>query len=271
MFWREFTLLVESSPQSANKTLIPTQEHMSHAARWNLFPSTWKRIPSYSSQRVSFETLPELAPSSRIANFGHCSAFPRRFVHWSGISSDLLVPEVRAHRTYSGPSFFFLRSMIASTFTLSSAEPMKTFRKWSWMFVELIADLNVVSSVVSQSKADEWPHLLNFNWPTWVQIVWNKRLDGSLFDGCRVSVDGTDFPIFEPKPFNPKWFSHKFKGPGLRYEIAFCIETGKIVWVHGPFPCGAYPDLKIFRMALKLALSDSERTVADGTYNDDAA
>ena len=31
------------------------------------------------------------------------------------------------------------------------------------------------------------------------------------------SLDGTDFEIFEPEPFVS--FSHKFKGPGLRYEI----------------------------------------------------
>lgn len=34
--------------------------------------------------------------------------------------------------------------------------------------------------------------------------------------------------IFEPKPLK-KWVSHKFKGPGLRYEIS----AG-----NGPFPCG---------------------------------
>ena len=62
---------------------------------------------------------------------------------------------------------------------------------------------------------------------------------------CKITVDGTDFRIQEPIPFNPKWYSHKFKGPGLRYEVAICIKTGCIVWVIGPFPAGEWPDRKI--------------------------
>jgi hypothetical protein len=39
-----------------------------------------------------------------------------------------------------------------------------------------------------------------------------------------VTVDGTYFRINEPTDFSTKWFSHKFKGPGVRYEVA--ISTG---------------------------------------------
>jgi hypothetical protein len=45
-------------------------------------------------------------------------------------------------------------------------------------------------------------------------------------------VDGTDYPIKELCPFSKKWFSHKFKGPGLQYdsEVAVCIncQTGTL-------------------------------------------
>lgn len=41
-----------------------------------------------------------------------------------------------------------------------------------------------------------------------------------------VTVDGTDFRINEPTDFSTKWFSHKFKGPGLRYEVAISIKGG---------------------------------------------
>ena len=51
----------------------------------------------------------------------------------------------------------------------------------------------------------------------------------------------------EPSPFSPKWFSHKFRGPGIRYELALCIRTGDIVWAYGGFPCGEWPDLKLAR------------------------
>lgn len=66
---------------------------------------------------------------------------------------------------------------------------------------------------------------------------------------CLVSVDGTDFQICEPSKFDEKWFSHNFNGPSVRYEIAVCIQTGWIVWINGPFPCGT-PDLCIARSGL---------------------
>lgn len=80
------------------------------------------------------------------------------------------------------------------------------------------------------------------------------------------SVDGTDFQIYEPTPFNPGWYSHKFKGPGLRYEVALAISTGDIVHINGPFPCGNYPDITIFRSKLKQMLEDGEMVEADRGY-----
>jgi len=56
-----------------------------------------------------------------------------------------------------------------------------------------------------------------------------------------ITVDGTDFWVPEPKPFNPDYYSHKFNHAGLRYEIGICIVTGWIVWINGPFPCGPFP------------------------------
>lgn len=87
-----------------------------------------------------------------------------------------------------------------------------------------------------------------------------------------VTVDGTDFPIWEVRTVNrtidSKWYSHKFGGPGLRYEIALAIYSDHVVWVNGPFPCGSHSDLKIYKdygLANLLALSN-EKSVADGTY-----
>lgn len=82
------------------------------------------------------------------------------------------------------------------------------------------------------------------------------------------SIDGVDFSICEPHPFNSQWYSHKFKGPGLRYEIAVCINEPNIVWFNGPFPCGAYPDLLIFRSNLKNRLYLFEKCVSDNGYSD---
>jgi DDE superfamily endonuclease len=83
-----------------------------------------------------------------------------------------------------------------------------------------------------------------------------------------MTVDGTDFRIQEPVPFCSKWYSHKFNGPGLRYEVGVCIQTGWIVWLHGPFPCGKYSDRSIFRRALEKLLDPYEKILADGGYQD---
>ena len=81
------------------------------------------------------------------------------------------------------------------------------------------------------------------------------------------SIDGMDCHILEPTPFSTKWFLHKFKGPGVRYEVGVCIRTGWIVWVNGPFPCGTWPDLKIAKERLSHCLDDGEKVIANGGYS----
>ena len=80
---------------------------------------------------------------------------------------------------------------------------------------------------------------------------------------CKIAVDGTDFMTQEPMPFNSEWFSKEFEGPGVRHEIGVCIQTGWIVWVNGPFPCGAWPDLKMALSDLVHCFVGDERAVAD--------
>lgn len=83
-----------------------------------------------------------------------------------------------------------------------------------------------------------------------------------------MSIDGVDFQINEPTPFSPKWYSHKFKKAGLRYEIGVCIRTGHIVWASGGYPCGDWPDLRIARDNFVNFLEPSEKALADKGYND---
>ena len=96
------------------------------------------------------------------------------------------------------------------------------------------------------------------------------RYNGDKGKDCLLSVDCSDFEIAEPQPYvrkvNKKWYSYKFKGPGLRYEIAIVIMTGMIAWVNGPFPCGAINDTKIFMEGLCNELDDYERVEADEGY-----
>ena len=78
------------------------------------------------------------------------------------------------------------------------------------------------------------------------QIRWENRLRFDNGNVAKISVDGTDYKIRNPTKFWKGWYSHKFNGPGLRYEVGIAIQSGDIVWVHGPFPPGRFPDLTIF-------------------------
>lgn len=82
-----------------------------------------------------------------------------------------------------------------------------------------------------------------------------------------VSLDGIDFRIQEPTIFDKKWFSHKFNGPGIRYEVGLSISNGYIVWASGGFPCGEWPDVKIAK-DLYIYYAKNEKTLADKGYKD---
>ena len=99
-----------------------------------------------------------------------------------------------------------------------------------------------------------------------IQIEWENRLVDDIGCQCKVTVDGTDFMINQPTPFSKTWYSHKFNGPGVRYEIAVCIQTGDIVWYNGPKRCGSWPDLLIFTSRLAGKLGPHEFVEADATY-----
>ena len=70
-----------------------------------------------------------------------------------------------------------------------------------------------------------------------------------------MSVDGTDVPIPER---GPDWYSYKFRGSGLRYEVALGIKTGDICWMSGPHQPGKLNDLEIFHKSLRSWLDPFE-------------
>ena len=65
--------------------------------------------------------------------------------------------------------------------------------------------------------------------------------------------------------FAEKFLSHKFKGNGVKYEVAVCIKTGHIVWIQGPKRCGKN-DIEVAREAFVSFLNDDEMANADGGY-----
>ena len=89
-------------------------------------------------------------------------------------------------------------------------------------------------------------------------------MNGDLGNDCLVSVDGTDFRI--QSGYGRSFFSQKFRGSGLRYEVALCILTGHIVWINGPYEPGIWNDITIFRNSLISFLGPNERVEADDGY-----
>ena len=85
---------------------------------------------------------------------------------------------------------------------------------------------------------------------------------------CLISVDGTDCPVFESWLFSTKMYSHKMNGPAVKYEVAVCIKTQRIVWINGPF-LGAAHDSSLFRAGLSQQLHDEEAVECDRGYGGD--
>jgi hypothetical protein len=141
-------------------------------------------------------------------------------------------------------AFMFMKlycteSVLAS---LAGGVHEQTLRKWAWYFIEQISNLQ------------------------YGVIMWKNWFVGDVGNVCLVLVDGTDFWIYQWKSYWTGWFSHKFKGPGVGYEVGLNVMTGQIVWVHGPFPCGEWPDLNIFRAGMKLMLGKGEKVIANLGY-----
>lgn len=100
----------------------------------------------------------------------------------------------------------------------------------------------------------------------YLQVEWDNRFKNSEHLNMRVSLDGTDFRIREPQPFNKKWYSHKMNTAGIRYEIGISIVEGDIVWASGGFPCGEWTDLKIAQDLYVYHVEEGEYTLADKGY-----
>lgn len=140
----------------------------------------------------------------------------------------------------------------------------KTIRKWTWIAVKLMSGLKVVNVIVYENISFSM-----FIFSILIKIIWENRKNGAAVGQTAFcSLDGADFKIDEPTPFSPQWFSHKFHGPGQRYEVGLCVRTGHMVWVNGGYPCGAYSDLKIARQAYLQFVDPGERTFTDKGYLD---
>ena len=106
--------------------------------------------------------------------------------------------------------------------------------------------------------------------PSAFQIIFENRLDAhDVGNDCLMSIDGTDYKIKQKgaaKKGNASG-SHKYTGKSsLRYKLGIDILAGNLVWVGGPYPPGAWPDIKIFMHELAHLLKQGERVEADNGY-----
>ena len=85
-----------------------------------------------------------------------------------------------------------------------------TLQKWVWEVLKVIAKEkeNKVSLFVFSLVFSFTSNLI-------IQILLMYRCIGMVNKSCLMTVDGTDCPIYKPKPFLSKFYSHKFKGVGL--------------------------------------------------------
>jgi hypothetical protein len=101
---------------------------------------------------------------------------------------------------------------------------------------------------------DLWDWIQRIGALTAIKIQWPDYLDDPASEIFILSVDGTDFKMWEPKhatlSYDPGMYSHKFNKAAAKYEIAVCIRESRIAWFSGPHR-GARHDMTIFRDGLK--------------------
>lgn len=79
------------------------------------------------------------------------------------------------------------------------------------------------------------------------------------------------FSINEPRQLPSKsWYSKKFNGPGLSYEIGVSVQNNQCVWIKGPERASTN-DLAMFRApnGLKSRVPPGKKVIADRIYKDD--
>ena len=101
------------------------------------------------------------------------------------------------------------------------------------------------------------------------KIVWDADMDASNTAIFALSLDGTDFRVWEKKhPFlnqDRQHCSKQFKHGALKYEVAMSVFKPRVVWIYGPHRGGEH-DMTIFRKRLKQKIKPGKKAIADRGY-----
>jgi hypothetical protein len=98
-----------------------------------------------------------------------------------------------------------------------------------------------------------------------LKIVWGNFDEDEIFV---ISVDGVHCRTAECRKHpSRKWYSHKFAGPGLAYELGIAIRRNQLVWMRGPFMASTH-DITIFREegGLMSKIPAGKRVIGDSGY-----
>ncbi|KAI2510184.1 hypothetical protein MHU86_4216 [Fragilaria crotonensis] len=172
--------------------------------------------------------------------------------------------DFRSHFGVSPTVCFMIWEKCKSSFLVHNVLPRHLL--WALMFLKIYATEDVLSTIAAVSRK-------TYRFWTWIVLMiiakkkndvirWENRFRSDRARPARLQLMGLTSRL-RADPFDSQWFSHKFRGPGLRYEMAVCIQTGDIVWVNGPYKCGKWPDVKIFKSRLMHLLGDDEMVEAD--------
>jgi hypothetical protein len=103
-----------------------------------------------------------------------------------------------------------------------------------------------------------------------LKIVWDRRLNDTNSEIFVVSVDGTDFRLWERKhrtlPRDNGQCSKKFNHGAAKYEIAISIFTSKVVWINGPYRGGEHDMIVLRQGGLLDNIADGKLAVVDRGY-----
>jgi len=236
--------------------LFTKTQHLAFGTELNLMCSTTKTTPitMTTEQEILTEglTLHQLHQKRAKSKRGAKSELDR-FRSMFGISP-VSVKKLFDDLETSLPSpcmkkllsaLMWLKTYLTETqMSFISGSDMKTLRQYNWKYVTAIAELKVLKIDKEFDLANEVAEI-------------------------PITVDGTHCPILEPRKEPSKtWYSHKYNGPGLSYEIAMLIHRPQIAWINGPFKAGV-SDSAIFMKegGLKEKLEASGKlAIADDGY-----
>jgi len=101
------------------------------------------------------------------------------------------------------------------------------------------------------------------------KIVWPE--DDAWTTDFVIGIDGVHcqfHEVIDPTlSKNPKFFSHKFHGPGLGCELALSLFVDELVWLRGPAPAGD-SDMKTCKSDLKGRIPKGKKAIVDGGHKD---